>query len=143
MQSRKQFVLASLVAVTSAAASIACASVGPDLPAAQHAGSVTYLSGGGAPAQEQAMESDANQYPLELQFIWGRGAKETLVTASDWSIRDATGHVLAAGHSGGPIILASLPNGRYIVRATYDGATVARTVQVRKGVQDDVLLEWQ
>ena len=104
---------------------------------------MTYLSGGSAPAQEQAMDSDAKQYPLEVRFIWGRGAKETLVTASDWSIRDAAGHVLAAGHAGGPIILASLPNGRYIVRATHDGNTVARTVQVEKGVQDDVLLEWQ
>ncbi len=142
MQPRKQMLLLSSLAVISATASLAWGSTNSDMPAALHVGSVTYLSGGGAPAQEQAMLSDAKQYPLELQFIWGRGAKETPVTASEWSIDNAAGHVVVAAHSGGPIILASLPNGRYTVRATYDGDTVARVVRVRKGSHDDVLLEW-
>ena len=89
------------------------------------------------------MQSDAKQYPLELQFLWGRGAKETPVAVSKWSIQDAkTGHVLASGQSGGPIILASLPNGRYAVLATYDGNTLKRYVPVKKGLQEDALLEW-
>jgi hypothetical protein len=50
--------------------------------------------------------------------------------------------VVATGHSGGPLVLASLPGGRYTVRATYDGKTITRSVNVRKGTQDDVLLEW-
>jgi hypothetical protein len=142
LQSRKPFVVSTFVAVVAAAASTAWASTNPDLPAAEHAGVVTYLSGGSALAQTQAVQSDATEYPLELQFVWGRGAKETPVTASEWSIRDATDHVLVVGRSGGPVILASLPNGRYIVQATYDGDTLRRVVHVRKGTQDDVLLEW-
>ena len=142
MQSRKHLLVSSLLTVVSAGTPLAWASTNPDLPAAERAGSLTYLSGGSAPAQAQAMQSDASQYPLELQFIWGRGAKESPVTASEWSIRDAADRVLVVGRSGGPIILALLPNGRYIVQATYDGDTVRRTVQVRNGVADDVLLEW-
>jgi hypothetical protein len=88
------------------------------------------------------MQTDAAQYPLEVQFIWGRGAKETPVAASEWSIRDAADRVLVVGHGGGPIILASLPNGRYIVQATYDGDTLRRHVRVSKNAPEDVLLEW-
>src|SRR5262249_6241670 len=130
-QLSKPVVLSSLLTVACAVAPMAWASTNSDLPAAQQAGSVTYLSGGSAPAQQQAMQRDAKQYPLELQFLWGRGAKETPVTASRWSIRDAkTGDVLASGQSGGPIVLASLPNGRYAVLATYDGTTLKRYVPV-------------
>ena len=47
------------------------------------------------------------------------------------AVRDRAGHVVATGHSGGPIILASLPSGHYSVRATYDGNTITRSVNVR------------
>lgn len=140
MESLTQLLVSSFVVVISAAPSMALAC--SELPAARHAGSVTYLSGGNTPAQEQAMQNDVKRYPLELRFVWGRGVKETLVNANGWSIRDAAGIVVAMGSSSGPIVLASLPNGRYTVLATYNGDTLTRIVQVCEGVQNDVLLEW-
>lgn len=142
MQARARPLLSALVAATSAAATLAWASTNPELPVVHREGPVAYVTGGSTLGQERAMQDEAAQYPLELQFLWGRGAKETPVTVSHWSIRDGYGHEVAAGKEGGPILLASLPDGRYVVSATYDGNIVNRVVRVSRGVHDDVLLEW-
>jgi hypothetical protein len=132
--------VSSFLVVISAAASMVWAR--SELPGAQHAGPLTDVPGGNTPAQQQATQNDAMRYPLEVRFLWGRGAKETPVNAYRWSIRTATGHVAAMGSSSGPIVLASVRDGRYTVQATYHDVTVTRPVQVRRGVHKYVLLEW-
>ena len=112
------------------------------LPPAEHAGPVTYLNGGAEARQAEAMHRAAFNYPLELDFLWGRGAKESQISKVEWSIQNAAGHELVDARASGPIVLASLPDGHYTVKATYDGKALTRDVVVRKGKQDKVLLEW-
>lgn len=142
MQALNRILLAGLVALTSVPAAMALAPAATALPPAQSAGSITYLSGGSDPAQATALEGAAARYPLEVDFLWGRGAKETEIGGVDWSIRNAAGHEMLDASSGGPIVLASLPDGRYTVTARYDGDKQSRVVNVRKGTHDTVLLEW-
>jgi hypothetical protein len=105
-------------------------------------GSITYLNGGRDAAQAQAMRSEAARYPLELQFLWGRGAKETAIGNVDWSIQNTAGHRLLDASSNGPLVLASMPNGRYRVTAHYEGKTLSRVVNVHKDTHETVVLEW-
>ena len=142
MGTRNLVILVSLLAMTTLPAGAAWATRDGTLPPEQKAGSVAFLSGGSDPGQASAMQNAAARYPLEVEFLWGRGAKETDIAGVDWSIRDEDGHVLLDRRSGDPIVLASLPDGRYNVTATYDGTTLSRVVTVRKGLHDDLLLEW-
>lgn len=130
------------VAVTGLTLAGPAASTISEIPPAQHAGPVTYVSGGDDAARADALQHRAAKYPLELDFLWGRGAKETQIGNVDWSIRDATGHPLVDARSSGPMVLASLPDGHYTVTATYDGTSLTRDVSVQKGRHDQVVLEW-
>jgi hypothetical protein len=123
-------------------ASLCWASINPDTPPAITVGSITYLNGGRDVTQATAMRSEAARYPLELDFLWGRGAKETPIGNVDWSIQNAAGHRLLDASSNGPLVLASLPNGRYRVTARYQDRTLSRVVNVRQGTHETVLLEW-
>lgn len=132
----------SFLAVALLPASMCWASVNPGMPPALTVGSVTYLSGGADPAQEKAMRSEAAKYPLELDFLWGRGAKETELRNVEWSIRNAAGHELLDASSNGPVILVALPNGRYTVTGHYEGKPISHVVDVHKGRHETVALEW-
>ena len=112
------------------------------LPPARHAGTVTYLSGGSQAPQAEAMYAAAANYPLELNFLWGRGAKESEISKVEWAISNTAGHTLVNAHSTGPIVLASLPDGHYTVKASHDGKQLTRNVNVQNGKQDTVVLEW-
>jgi hypothetical protein len=113
-----------------------------ELPPAQSVGPVTYVSGGGDPAQAQAMRRAAAHYPLELDLLWGRGAKETPIAGVEWSIRNAAGRTLVDATSTGPLVLASLPDGRYTVTARYEATALSRVVDVHERRHDTVVLEW-
>ena len=113
------------------------------LPPAEHVGPVTYLSGGADAKEAEAMRHATANYPLELDFLWGRGAKESQIGNVDWSLKnDTTGQTLINANATGPMVLASLPDGHYTVTATYDGKALARDVSVQKGQHDRVVLEW-
>jgi len=112
------------------------------LPPAEHVGPVTYVSGRADAKQAEAMRHATASYPLELDFLWGRGAKETQIANVEWSLHNAAGDTLIYAHSTGPMVLASLPDGHYTVTATYDGRALTRDVSVQKGRHDRVVLEW-
>jgi hypothetical protein len=140
MKTSNRMLWLSLLAMTPLAASTAWAS-SSDMPPAKTAGPITYFSGGSTSAQSEAMNSEADRYPLEMLFLWGRGQKETPLDV-EWSIKNAAGHELVDARSSGPEVLASLPDGRYTVTGRYNETTLSRVVTVHKGKHDDVVLEW-
>jgi hypothetical protein len=128
--------------IAAPAARAAMHSTTGELPPAQTVGQVTYVSGGSDPVQAQAMRRAATHYPLELDLLWGRGAKETPIAGVEWSIQNSAGRKLVDAHSSGPLVLASLPDGRYTVTARYEGDKLSRVVDVHRGRHDTVVLEW-
>jgi hypothetical protein len=88
------------------------------------------------------MHRQAAKYPLEFDFMWGRGEKETPITGVEWSLRNAAGHVLVNASAGGPVVLASLPAGHYTLTARYQGTELSRAIDVRKHGHETVVLEW-
>ena len=142
MQNIDKTVLIGLAALMPVSLALASTSEAGDMPLTHYSGPIAYLSGGDAPAQAAAMDAAAARYPLELDFLWGRGAKETALPAVDWSIQSASGREMLDAPASGPVVLATLPNGRYTVTAHYDGDTLSRPVHVRQGIHDDVVLEW-
>ncbi|HTP48077.1 MAG TPA: hypothetical protein VMQ50_14285 [Casimicrobiaceae bacterium] len=141
MKNTDRILRSSLLATAMLPASMAWATISAELPPARTAGPVTYLSGGGDPAQARAMDAAAHGYPLELLFFWGRGQKETPVPV-EWSIKNAAGRELLDARASGPEVLASLPDGRYTVTARYEERTLSRVVLLHRGMRDTVILEW-
>jgi hypothetical protein len=142
MKTRHRTLWLGLLATAPFAAGTAWASIKSAIPPAKTVGTVSYIDGGRAPAQAKAMNKEASNYPLELLFLWGRGQKETPIYGVQWSIKDAAGHELLDKSSGGPEVLASLPNGRYTVTAHYHETSLSRAVTVHRGQHDEVVLEW-
>ena len=142
MKTRHRKLWLGLLAMASFASGTVWASINSAAPPAKTVGPVTYIDGGRAPAQAQAMNREASDYPLELLFLWGRGQKETPIYGVQWSIKNAAGHELLDKSAGGPEVLASLPNGRYTVTAHYQEKTLSRAVTVHRGQHDEVVLEW-
>ncbi len=131
-----------LLSIAALPTAVAIATTGSGLPEVHRTGSVAYVTGGGDPEQTRAIDSEAARYPVEVDFLWGRGAKETPIPGAQWSIRNAAGHDLVDVASSGPLALVSLPDGRYTLTARYEGTAVSRTVAVHKGAHDIVAMEW-
>ena len=111
--------------------------------AAHEVGPVTYLNIDDQALRDGALgDKEAALYPLELDFLWGRGWKQTRIDGVEWTIATPSGHPLAKAPASGPVVLAALPDGRYTVTGSHDGKSVRRSVTVRQGEQATVPLEW-
>lgn len=92
------------------------------------AGDVRYVSGGAGDEEQQAMKAAAKDFNLEVTTAvsagnYLSGVDVTIVKAgSDIPVLKTT--------TDGPILLAKLPKGRYEIRATANGKTQSKTVDV-------------
>lgn len=105
---------------------------------------VTYVSGGIGLDEEAEMLVLARDYPLFLEFstvapgeVRGHWAADVRVV-----IRQGT-RVLLDTRSEGPLFLASLKPGRYMVDAEYDGRRVSREVGVGSKSAPRVRISWR
>jgi hypothetical protein len=143
MKLKPRIALLSALAAFGAPAAVGLAASAPDSIVAHHSGPVTYVDIDRYAIQEGVLEQkEAPMYPLELDFLWGRGAKQIQLEGVKWSLADAAGHSLVEAPAGGPVILAALPEGRYVVTGWFNGTPVKRTVTVRDGEHTTVPLEW-
>lgn len=143
MKHKRRIAQLGVLAVLGTSASLGMAALAPEMIPAHHVGPVTYLDIDGYAIEKGVLQQkDAVAYPLEIDFLWGRGAKQSEVDGVKWTIANAAGHALVTAPPSGPVILAALPDGRYTVTGWYEGAPMKRTVTVRYGKHSTVPLEW-
>ena len=100
---------------------------------------INYVNGGIGQEEAEALRAEARMYPLELSFSRrGDGERAEFVADVHLQILDAAGQVIVDRASQGPIFLAHLPDGQYIVNAEYQGRTQTRRVAV-SGVRHEAL----
>jgi hypothetical protein len=100
---------------------------------------ITYMSGGIGEQEAKAMKQAAKDYDMVLTFATReRGAYVADVKVD---IEDAKGNNVLSTVSEGPIFLADMPPGKYVVKAETEGKTVTKQVNVNghKPVQNSVL----
>jgi len=100
------------------------------LPPPDHAGGVTYLSGGVGSDQSAAMKQEMRNYPLVLEFAGHTSGGNDYLADIPVQIVDAHGNAVLSTVTRGPFLLASLPDGHYSVTATYNGLSKRRSVNV-------------
>jgi len=128
---KREVLLLQLVVVLGAALSeeIAVAAE-TSLPPTQRVGQVTYLSGGVGSDQSRAIKDVMGNYPLVLMFVARTENGNEYLADVPVTITDMSGQMVLDTKSDGPFMLASLPNGRYTVTASYRGKTEQRTVNI-------------
>ena len=113
------------------------------LPTGHRQGPVTYVSGGIGVDEAKAMEKAEQRYPLTVEFVHklsnGRGE---FLAGDKVVIRDAKGKVDLNTVTEGPILLASLPPGKYSIDATDNGKSEHRVVNVKAHAPARVVFQW-
>jgi len=94
----------------------------------QQQGDVRYVSGGIGDEQEQALKGMAGNYDLEVTFAADEG--NYLGGADLVIMKPRAKTAVLRTSTAGPILLAELPPGRYELRATANGTTQSKMVDV-------------
>lgn len=100
------------------------------VPQPDQAGQVDYLSGGIGTDQSASLKQEMRHYSLTLEFAGRAGDSNEYLADIPVNITDAHGRQVLSTVTEGPFLLASLPDGRYSVTATYNGQTQRRSVQI-------------
>jgi hypothetical protein len=110
------------------------------LPTPQTQGGVTFVSGGIAEDEQQAMEAMRGQYNLRLLFAQeGTGGYFAEVRVR---ITDSAGATLVDTLSHGPFFFARLAPGRYTIAAVHNGKPMTRAAEVPASGGVDVNIYW-
>ena len=102
----------------------------PDLaahaPVIEQSAGVEYINGGAGLEQRDAIAAVQSRFPLRI-VLSGKGGE--YVVADTLTVRDSNGEVITV-RDAGPLVMMSLPPGRYTVEASYLGKTHTTTVQL-------------
>jgi hypothetical protein len=133
---------AALAAVGLVAANSALAIPIRNLPPEETQGAVTYRTGGIGQSEAAAMKQAENNYPLSLEFIAKAEPRNWFLANVEVTIKNSKGATALKTFSDGPMLLATLPDGRYIITATDNGKSETRRVNVAAGKPQHLVFEW-
>ena len=133
--------LAGLMAAGSAANAAQPAATAK-LPPEMKQGNITYMSGGIGKGEAAAMRHEESRFPLTLEFLKREKAKNEYLAGVSVKIADHEGKTVLDTLTGGPFLLAKLPDGKYTVTADDHGKQKERTVVVAANKKERVVFEW-
>lgn len=110
------------------------------LPQVRTEGAISYVSGGIGKSEALAMKKAERSYPLSVVF--SEGEHNAYVADVDVTIRSRAHKVVLHANSAGPIMLAKLPPGEYIVSADMGGKTLRRSVSVAAKGDTNLAFHW-
>lgn len=131
--------------ILSAAAALlyAFAASAADLPQAEQAGDITYITGGIGDEERDALKSVESNYNLHVISTGiaaaGPGA---FVGDTHITIHNRQGDELLSTDAG-PIFYASLPPGHYVVEGEHRGETSKRNITIVSGKLQRVQFSWK
>jgi len=102
------------------------------LPEVQHAGRVSYLTGGVGADEAQVMKQAMNRYPLVVEVVRHAGQRDIYTADADVQVKDGRGDTVLQTRTDGPFLLADLPAGTYRVEVTLDGQTKSQQIAVHQ-----------
>ena len=94
------------------------------LPPEQHAGDVTYVTGGVSKGDTTAFEQARGGYPLSIELVQKAGAKNIFTADAQVKVLDSAGAPVLDAKADGPFMLVRVPPGHYRVQATLNGHTI-------------------
>jgi hypothetical protein len=125
-----------------AALPVSIAAAQSSMPDERVLGEVTYVSGGAAPAEADALRGAASKYSLAIEMSPRDALPGEFIADAQVGIRDAQGNVVFNTVVDGPILLARLPPGVYTVVARWKGTLMQQTVDLTRPATQQVRLEF-
>lgn len=99
-------------------------------PEVQRANGVAFISGGVGDESMSTLTRMENQFNLKLFLVGQSGSYLSNISIT---ITDAQGKGVLLTTSEGPVLLANLPGGTYLVKAQKNGQTLEQRVSVTSG----------
>jgi hypothetical protein len=117
------------------------------LPPENVQGSARFMTGGVGSDEAEAMRQAASHYPLSIELAArpvpsDSYPRDVYLANVRIDIRDQQGQPVISTTTDGPILLASLPPGRYTINAQIRGISQQKTVTVGNGSPQRVLFEF-
>ena len=137
MNKRSLFIVSAMLAANLAFA----ADAAPSRLQPVTSGVVTYLSGGIGQDESSAIQQEAKNYSLELEFVVNASPRAEFTSDVQVKISDATNGTVLDTVSKGPFLLAQLPAGRYRLEAIKDGKSKAQEVTIKPGSHQHIMFE--
>jgi hypothetical protein len=97
---------------------------------------IAYLTGGIGADEAERLQAREREFNLKLVFTLVEG---NYVSDVSIVVKDKTGNPVLVLHAPGPLMLAKLPRGAYIIDATYEGKTQSRKVDVSERMRTEYL----
>lgn len=138
---RSSAVLAALLLAGATAVGVAQA----QLPPAQTANGIQYVTGGFGQEESSAFKQARSNYALALTFaVSGAGSASSPYAGNvQVLVRNAQGGTVLNATSTGPYFLVNLEPGTYRLDATYEGDTQSREVAITQGKTADLKFTWK
>lgn len=134
----KSIVYASVVSASIVASSMAYG----QLPAIQHYGGISYITGGFGIDESTAIKEAMPMHSLVLTFASSDEGRAAYISSVQVVVRDVNDSNVLNVESNGPFLLANLPSGQYKVFATYKGITKSASVLVKDDQSTRVVFDW-
>lgn len=141
MYKRSKYLLSS-VGLASVLCAVALPGAAANLPAVQHSGDNTFITGGVGLDGSTAMKGEIKNWPLAMLFAQKQGQGAEYVADVHVVLTDDKGHAAIDAVSQGPFMLASVQPGTYQIAATLDNKTLHQSVNVKKGEPAKVTFIW-
>ena len=98
--------------------------------------SAPYLAGGVGADEIERLSARQGEFNVKLVFTLVEGNYVSDVAVV---VTDKAGKSVLAVTSPGPLLLAKLPRGSYVVSSTYDGQTLTRRIDVRDRLRTEYI----
>ena len=109
------------------------------LPQVKEENGVSYISGGVGSAEADALNRMSDHFNLKLTTAIPSGQ---FTSPSMIRIADVRGAKVIEVRPNGPIFLAKMPAGEYVIQATAEGQTMTRKVTVPASGLEAVAMSW-
>lgn len=103
---------------------------------------VTFVSGGIGFCESQEMRRISHEYQLELLFLEKTAKRESFLASVPVQITDSKGSLVVDTVTKGPLLLAKMPVGRYVITASYDGIIKTHHLRINDKHQR-VVFSWR
>lgn len=114
------------------------------LPDARTINGIRFITGGIGSDVSKAMQAEAKQWPLLLEFSQADGqAKPAWVAGVKVVISDAKNAPLLETVCDGSLMLVKLPPGSYSIAASYNGVAQNRTLVIAKDMPQRIVITWK
>jgi hypothetical protein len=113
------------------------------IPDTQRSAGIAYISGGVGEEETNAILSEAKQWPVLLELSQIENGRGVWIFGAQIKVIDSQKKVIFDAQADGPYMLINLESGDYQIQASYQGVDQKRSVSVKAGTPQKIVIFWK